>query len=88
MTEGESPIGARPARKLALLLVAAVAVDLAVAVYWNATTFCADCAGGYPGLDDVLRLMGEEGALAGFLFFFGGLLGLFLRRSWKDRENG
>ena len=75
-------------RKLGLLAAAAFGVALAIAVHWNATTFCADCQGTSLDLDNVLRLMGEEGAVAGGIFFLGGLLGLFLERSTKEYDHG
>jgi len=88
MTGRQDRAGGGLAGRLALLAAASLGVTAAVAVYWNATTLCADCAGGTPGLDNVIRLMGEEGALAGGIFFLGGLLGLFLERSSKDPEHG
>jgi hypothetical protein len=75
-------------RTLLLLLGAIVAVDVAVAIYWNATTFCADCSGYTYDLDNVVRLAGEEGAAAGGLFLLGGLLGVFLGRRMKEAGNG
>jgi len=74
--------------KLVLLAAAALGVALAMAVYWNATTICADCRATTFDLDNILRLLGEEGAVAGGIFFLGSLFGLFLGRSLKDSENG
>jgi len=78
-------------RKLAWLAATAFAVALATAVYWNATTFCADCRNErleFTDVDNILRLLGEEGAVAGILFFLGGLAGLFLGRSLKEPDHG
>ncbi|MGZ8286554.1 MAG: hypothetical protein ACXW27_10395 [Allosphingosinicella sp.] len=71
-----------------MLAAASFGVALVVAVQWNATTVCADCPAATFDFDNVIRLLTEEGAVAGGLFFLGGLLGLFLERLLKDPDNG
>jgi hypothetical protein len=73
-------------KKLLLLAAASFSVALAVAIYWDATDICADCASTFY-FDNIARLMGEEGAAAGVLFFLGALLGIVVERSVKDSQN-
>jgi hypothetical protein len=69
-----------------LLLFISLGVAFAVAVYWDLfISFCADCPQGRLNVDNILRLLlGGEAAVAGVLFFLGGLTGLYISRRRAD----
>jgi hypothetical protein len=69
-----------------LLALISLGVAIAVAVYWDFfISFCADCPQGRLNVDNILRLLfGGEAAVAGVLFFLGGLTGLYVGRKRAD----
>ena len=67
------------------LLSALVAVG--TAFWWDYTSMCADCASSIR-LDNVERLLGEEGGIAGLTFFVGSFVGLAVDRHFREKQNG
>jgi hypothetical protein len=77
----------RPITAVLILATLSALLAIVVAVWWDYTTVCADCQSSLH-LDNVYRLLGEEGGIAGLTFFAGSMVGLTFGRRVRKEENG